>query len=199
MKAVPFKTTRRIIIDPGEYYASRQPEVISTLLGSCVAACLFDPVTRVFGMNHFLLANRHHAHNLPIIQSDEGRYGVYAMELLINDMMKLGAKRQNLKAKCFGGGNVLKLREDKQNCQTVGDVNVQFIKAFLTNENIPIVSSCLGGTHGRNVHFVGTDYSVFIKKIGETQERLLEKQERHYWKKNIEEREQAKVSSAEFW
>jgi chemotaxis protein CheD len=199
MKAVPFKTTRRIIIDPGEYYASRHPEVISTLLGSCVAACLFDPVTRVFGMNHFLLAYRHHANNLPIIESDEGRYGIYAMELLINDMMKLGATRQNLKAKCFGGGNVLRLREDKQNQETVGDVNVEFIKAFLSNEKIPILSSCLGGTHGRNVHFVGTDFSVFIKKIGETQERLLENQERSYWKKNIEDREKAKTSSAEFW
>ena len=199
MKAVPFKTTRRIIIDPGEYYVSRQPEVISTLLGSCVAACLFDPINRVYGMNHFLLAYRHHAHNLPIIQSDEGRYGVYAMELLINDMMKLGAKKQNLQAKCFGGGNVLRLREDKQNHKTVGDVNVDFIKEFLGNENIPIVSSCLGGIHGRNVHFVGTDFGVFIKKIGETQERLLEKQERSYWKKNIEEREHTKSSGVEFW
>jgi chemotaxis protein CheD len=199
MREVPFKTTRRIIIDPGEYYVTREPEVISTLLGSCVSACLFDPFSRVFGMNHFLLAYRHHAKNQPIIQSDEARYGVFAMELLINDMMKLGARRQNIKAKCFGGGNVLRLREDQQNRETVGDVNVKFIKEFLGNENIPIVGSCLGGIHGRNVHFVGTDFSVFIKKIGETQERLLEKQERSYWKKNIEESEKTKTSGAEFW
>jgi chemotaxis protein CheD len=195
---MPFKETRRIIIEPGEYYVSSKPEIISTLLGSCVSACLFDPVNRIFGMNHFLLAYRHHAHNVPVIQSDEGRYGMYAMELLINGMMKQGANRSTLKAKCFGGGNVLRLREDKKNQQTVGDVNVEFIKEFLASERIPIVSSCLGGRHGRNVHFIGTDYSVFIKKIGETQEQLLDKQERQYWKKNLDEHERTK-SAAEFW
>lgn len=198
MKALPFKNTRRIIIDPGEFYVSRQAEVISTLLGSCVAACLFDPVNRVFGMNHFLLAYRHHAHNTPIIESEEGRYGIYAMELLINEMMKLGANRQNLKAKCFGGGNVLKLREDRDNKETVGDVNVLFIKEFLIKENIPLVSAGLGGNIGRNVHFVGSDYSVFVKKIGHSQQQLLETEERRYWKKNIEAHEKP-GSTAEFW
>lgn len=198
MNIVPFKGTQRIVIDPGEYYASRRPEVISTLLGSCVAACLFDPVNRVFGMNHFLLAYRHHAHNRPIIESDEGRYGMYAMELLINDMMKLGASRSQLQAKCFGGANVLKLREDKENRETVGDVNVQFIKAFLDSESIPVVSACLGGIHGRNVHFVGTDYSVFVRKIADQQEIYLANEERRYWKQSIEQRERTK-STAEFW
>jgi len=198
MITLPYKSTRRIIIEPGEYYVSRQDEVISTLLGSCVAACLFDPVNRVFGMNHFLLAYRHHAQHQPVLQSDEGRYGVYAMELLINDMMKRGAKRSNLRAKCFGGGNVLKLPEDKQNKKSVGDVNVQFIKEFLSTEKIPLLSSCLGGKHGRNVHFVGTDYAVFIKKIGDTQKRLLENQERRYWQKNIEEHQQEE-NKAVFW
>ncbi len=194
----PFKTTRRIVIEPGEYYVSRKPEVISTLLGSCVAACLYDPVNRIFGMNHFLLAYRHHSQNVPIIQSEEGRYGIYAMELLINAMMKMGANKLNLRAKCFGGGNVLKLREDKENQKTVGDVNVDFIKEFLKNEKIPIVNSSLGGNHGRNVHFVGTDYSVFIKRIADTQEVLLENEERRYWKKNIDEHDKAR-SQADFW
>ncbi|WKJ92484.1 chemotaxis protein CheD [Methylomonas montana] len=198
MKALPFKNTRRIIIEPGEFYASRQAEVISTLLGSCVAACLFDPINRVFGMNHFLLAYRHQAHNTPIIESNEGRYGIYAMELLINEMMKLGANRLNLKAKCFGGGNVLKLREDGDNKKTIGDVNVLFIKEFLKKENIPMLSACLGGTIGRNVHFVGSDYSVFVKKIDSSQQQLLENEERRYWKKNIDEHEKS-GGTAEFW
>lgn len=198
MLKVPFKSTQRIIIEPGEYYVSRDPEVISTLLGSCVAACLYDPVNRVFGMNHFLLAYRHHAHGVPILESEEGRYGIYAMELLINGLMKKGADKRHLKAKCFGGGNVLKLREDRENQHTVGQANIEFIKEFLQNENIPLVSSCLGGNHGRHVHFVGTDYSVFIKRIGETQYRRLEKDERRYWKKHIEEREKA-TGKADFW
>lgn len=198
MTELAFKGLQRVIIDPGEYYVSAKSEVISTLLGSCVAACLFDPVNRVFGMNHFLLAYRHHLRQIPIIQSEEGRYGMYAMELLINGMMKHGASRSNLKAKCFGGANVLRLREGSQNDQTIGDVNVEFIKAFLANEKIPLISSSLGGIHGRNVHFVGTDYSVYIKKIGESQDRLLEKQERRYWQKNIAEHEKSK-NTAEFW
>jgi chemotaxis protein CheD len=198
MKILPFNGTRRIVIDPGEYYVSRHQEVISTLLGSCVAACLYDPVNRIIGMNHFLLAYRHHAHNSPIIESDEGRYGIYAMELLINEMMKQGANRLNLKAKCFGGGNVLELREDNGSKQTVGDVNVLFIKEFLKKENIPLVSACLGGKIGRTVHFVGSDYSVFVKKIDHNLQQLLEKEERRYWKKNLEEHEKLK-STAEFW
>ncbi|MDD2761723.1 MAG: chemotaxis protein CheD [Methylomonas sp.] len=198
MISLPFKTTRRVIIDPGEYYVSREPEVISTLLGSCVAACLFDPVNRVFGMNHFLLPYRRHVPNVPIIQSEEGRYGIYAMELLINALMKKGANRLNLKAKCFGGGNVLKLREDGENQKTVGDFNTEFIKEFLTNENIPLISACLGGSHARHVHFLGTDFSVFVRRIGITQERQVEKEERRYWKKYVDETEKT-VTKADFW
>lgn len=198
MKAVPFKDTQRVIIDPGEYYVTRRNEVISTLLGSCVAACLYDPVNRVVGMNHFLLAYRHHAHNQPLIETDEGRYGMYAMELLINEMMKKGANKVNLKAKCFGGGNVLRLREDTANKQTVGDVNVKFIKEFLEKENIPIVGASLGGNLGRNVHFVAADFSVYIKTIGDQQVKSLEKEERRYWKQSIDAHEQTQ-SSADFW
>jgi chemotaxis protein CheD len=198
MKSLPFKNTRRVIIDPGEYYVSRNPEVISTLLGSCVAACIFDPLNRVFGMNHFLLAYHQRSQSQPIIQSDEGRYGIFAMELLINDLMKMGANRSLLQAKCFGGGNVLQLREDKDNRKTVGDVNVEFIKAFLDNEKIPIVSACLGGSFGRNVHFVGADFSVFVRKIGDQQALLLANEERQYWKRTVDEHEQ-RPKGAEFW
>lgn len=94
----PFKHTQKIIIDPGEFYVSTKQEVISTLLGSCVAACLYDETTRIIGMNHFLLAYRHHSFSKPTIESEEGRYGMYAMELLINTMMAKGARREKLKA-----------------------------------------------------------------------------------------------------
>jgi len=197
VKVLPHKDTRRIIIAPGEYYVSKSQEVISTLLGSCVAACLYDPVNKVIGMNHFLLAYKHHSNNLPVIQTEEGRYGMYAMELLINEMMKSGAKKSNLKAKCFGGGNVLHLREDKGNRQTIGDVNIEFITLFLKQEKIPIVSSCMGGKVGRNVHFLGNDYSVYLKKIGVIEEKALEQEERTFWKKSVDEHE--KVKQADFF
>lgn len=198
MRVLPYNNTQRIIIDPGEFYVSRRREIISTLLGSCVAACLYDPVKGVIGMNHFLLAYRHHAYNTPVLESDEGRYGVYAMELLINEMMKQGANRKNLQAKCFGGGNVLNLREDKDNRQTVGEVNVQFIREFLKNENIPVFGSCLGGKHGRTVHFLGSDYSVYVRRIDKKLETALQQEERRYWKKNLDEHENVK-STVEIW
>lgn len=198
MLIVPFNSTRRVILDPGEFYVSRQPEVISTLLGSCVAACLFDPVTRIFGMNHFLLAYRHYAQEQRILESDVGRYGIYAMEVLINEMMRQGAGKRNLKAKCFGGAQVLHLREDKMNHTTVGDANIEFIKAFLLKEDIPLLGSSFGGIHGRHIHFVGTDYSVYIKKIGTMQDKMVEKEERRYWKQNLEEREKI-GNKADFW
>jgi len=198
VKRFPFKYTHRVVIDPGEFYVSNNQEVISTLLGSCVAACLYDPVNKIIGMNHFLLAYRHHAHNMPLIETEEGRYGMYAMELLINEMMKKGASKPNLKAKCFGGGNVLHLREDKSNRQTVGDVNIEFIEAFLAQEKIPLVSRCMGGNFGRNVHFVGSDFSVYMKKIETNQTKQLEREERSFWKKSIDEHEHAK-KQADFW
>ncbi len=199
----PYKHTQRIIIEPGEFYVSTKQEVISTLLGSCVATCLFDERSRIIGMNHFLLAYRHHSFSKPSIETEEGRYGMYAMELLINTMMAKGARRERLQAKCFGGGDVLHLRGETGGRRSLAGANIDFIREFLKNENIPMVSSSLGGKHGRNIHFVGEDNSVYVKVIGNHRDREVEKQERRYWKNSIKEHEQAVVIStseqAEFW
>jgi chemotaxis protein CheD len=198
----PFKHTHRIIIDPGEYYVSNTQEVISTLLGSCVAACLYDPINNVIGMNHFLLAYKHHSFNHSLIESDEGRYGIHAMELLINDMMAKGANRSHLKAKCFGGGDVLHLHGDLGR-RSVGGANIDFIREFLKGENIPVTGSSLGGNNGRNVHFVGEDFSVYVNKIEQNREQLVKQTEHTYWQKTITEHEQlaTKVTDnqSEFW
>ncbi len=187
MKSYPFKHTKRIIIDPGEFYVSRTQEVISTLLGSCVAACLFDPVNKVIGMNHFLLAYQRHNYDKPTIDSEEGRYGMNAMELLINDMMAKGASRLNLQAKCFGGGDVLHLRNEPGGRKSVGGVNIDFIREFLKQERIPLVGSDLGGKFGRNIHFVGSDFSVYLSRIGDKQKVAIENEERAYWKSSLKE------------
>jgi len=205
MNIQPFKHTNRIIIDPGEYYVSNKQEVISTLLGSCVAACLFDPVNKVIGMNHFLLAYKHHSFNKPVMESEEGRYGLQAMELLINEMMSKGAIRSRLQAKCFGGADVLHIRGEPGGRKSVGGVNIDFIREFLKNEKIPMVSSDLGGNLGRNVHFVGSDFAVFVKMIGAGQKTKLEQEERTYWKKSIDEHEKVASQAStvggqdEFW
>ena len=199
-----FKHTQCIIIDPGEFYVSTTQEVISTLLGSCVAACLYDPVNNIVGMNHFLLAYRHHSFNRSSLESQEGRYGIHAMELLINDMMAKGANRKNLQAKCFGGGDVLHLRGDQRGRGCIGGANIDFIREFLKNENIPIISSDFGGNVGRKIYFVGGDHSVFVSIIGKQKEREIERGERVYWNKTIKEHEESTasvttVAQSEFW
>lgn len=192
------KSMRRVVIGPGEFYVSKRQDVISTLLGSCVAACLYDPVQRIMGMNHFLLAYRHPVLSNTLLESDAGRYGLYAMELLINDMLQQGANKLNLKAKVFGGGNVLRLREESRIGQAVGDTNLRFIKEFLHNEGIPIVSSSIGGDIGRKVHFFGSDFSVYVKPIFHVDNRAIEQVERLFWLKTLKQLDNAK-ENVEYW
>jgi chemotaxis receptor (MCP) glutamine deamidase CheD len=128
----------------GEIHASHEPKWITTLLGSCVSACLFDERLNVGGMNHFML---------PIAANDSttcASYGVHAMEMLINSLMKLGADRRRLKAKLFGGGAVIRTSDTRFN---VGMRNVDFAKKFLADEGIPLVASHTGGTQAMHVRF----------------------------------------------
>jgi chemotaxis protein CheD len=192
------ETGLHINILPGEYYAANEPVMIRTLLGSCVAACLYDPINKVIGMNHFLLSNRRYARNIPVVLSEAGRYGIHAMELLINDMLKLGAKRANLNAKVFGGGALYLKPDVKDNFFCVGDVNVRFVREFLKNENIPLVAEDLGGENARVIHFSYEDFSVHVKRIAKTTAPDLIQTERQFWLKAIEEHERAKPQ-AEVW
>jgi chemotaxis protein CheD len=112
------------------------------------------------------------------------------MELLINEMWKRGAQRGNLKAKAFGGGSVLKpVDAFTSSFFAVGEVNVRFIREFLQNENIPLVSSDLGGTAGRVINFFSGDFSVYVRKMAETGSKLGKK-EGQYWKKTIQRQEE---------
>src|SRR4051794_8740670 len=119
---------------PGQYFASAQDVAIVTVLGSCVAACLRDTERGIGGMNHFMLPRERSDAG---VASTSARYGVNAMELLINDVMRLGARRGRLVAKVFGGGNVL------AGCTllNVGQANADFVTEFLRAESIPVVAS----------------------------------------------------------
>ncbi len=172
--------------------------MIRTLLGSCVAACLYDPVKGVVGMNHFMLSNRRYARNIPTVLSEAGRYGIHAMELLINEMLKMGAKRQNLRAKAFGGGSINLGTEIKDNFFCVGEVNIRFIREFLKNDGIPLVAEDLGGEKARIIHFLYDDFSVHVKKIGKATASNLVQNERQFWLKTIENQERAKAQT-EVW
>lgn len=189
----------RIIIDPGESYITKKDEIISTLLGSCVAACLYDPVNRVIGMNHFLLAQQHSAHNAALLASEGGRYGIHAMELLINQMLRQGAQRIHLKAKAFGGGDVLKLGNELRGGQSIGAVNCEFIKTFLRTEHIPLVASCLGGHIGRNIFFLASDFSVYVKRIEHDEEQAVVNQEKRFLKRNTGIHIPQPSDQADFW
>ena len=178
----------RVNLQPGDHYATKENVSLTTLLGSCVAACLYDPIAHVAGMNHFMLASRRYARNLPLSVTDAGRYGVHSMELLINDMLLLGAVKSRLKAKVFGGGAVIEgVSHDNFLC--VGEVNERFIREFLRTENIPVESSDLGGTQGRIIRFRTDTYAVYRKYIVPADTEKLEKRERGYWQKSIENNE----------
>ena len=132
----------RVTIYIGEVGASQLPTVLDTLLGSCVAVCLYDPVLRMGGMNHILLPSCRAGETSP-------RCGVHAMELLINEVMKFGGDRRRLVAKAFGGANVL----EGIRVPPIGEGNARFVREFLALERIPLVAERLGGTQAVHVYF----------------------------------------------
>lgn len=145
--------TRLIVITQGEHCASADPDVIiSTLLGSCVACCLWDPLAEVGGMNHILLAANPKG-------PDEGPNpaGINAMELLINDLLKLGARRNRLLAKAFGGAKMV------SGLSSIGPANARFALDFFRRENIECTSQSLGGDKARYVIFTPATGAVRIK------------------------------------
>ncbi len=146
-------------IQPGEYFVTAQNFLIVTVLGSCVAVCLRDPISQICGMNHFLLPND--GGSSKDILSESARYGVYAMDILINHMLKLGASRQRLEAKVFGGGNVLK----GFTSTNVGERNAEFVLDYLHAENIPILAQDLLDAFPRKVYFFSENGQVLVKKI----------------------------------
>lgn len=133
---------KRISLHIGEVAASQIPVVLDTLLGSCVAVCMYDPVLRAGGMNHILLPNCRVGDRSP-------RCGIHAMELLINELMKLGGDRRRFIAKAFGGANVL----SGIKLPPVGAGNAKFVREFLALEKIPLVAERLGGNHAVHLYF----------------------------------------------
>lgn len=138
---------RRLSIIQGENAVVAEPDVmITTLLGSCIAACLFDPVAHVGGMNHFLLGEP--SPTQKIHENDLVRYGVHAMELLINAMMARGAMRSRLRAHIYGGAKII------SGLGAIGSSNAAFAKRFMQQEGIALGHVDLGGTHARKVEFL---------------------------------------------
>ncbi len=148
----------RVTIHIGGLRVSRDPLVIDTVLGSCIAACLYDPVSSVGGMNHFMLPEGFDPDN-----PASTRYGVHAMELLITEIMKLGGHRRRFQAKVFGGGHVLNIRESLDG---VPQRNIDFVRRFLNVEQIPVLNEDVGGYQARRVLFYAHTGKVYLKRLG---------------------------------
>lgn len=144
---------------PGEYYVSSRELLMVTVLGSCVAACVRDRVSGIGGINHFMLPDDRRDEDSRFGRSM--RYGDYAMEILINHLLKMGARRSNLEAKVFGGGNVLPGFKN----HVVGERNARFVLDYLATEAIPVVAKDLLGSHPRKVYFFHASGRVLVKKL----------------------------------
>lgn len=152
--------TQAVKVLPGQYFATHEATMIVTVLGSCVSVCLRDRLTGVGGLNHFMLPHDSNAEANSLIAAS-GRYGLYAMELLVNHLLKLGASRNRLEAKVFGGGQVLK----NMTFMNVGQRNVEFVMKHLRDESIPIVGKDVLDIYPRKVYFFPQTGKVMLKKI----------------------------------
>ena len=191
MKIEKYQSGERVTISPAEFYVTGKPCVISTLLGSCVAACLYDPTRRIIGMNHFMLSNPRYSRELPLNITEAGRYGIHAMDLLINAMMDMGTDRAHIRAKIFGGATIINAEPAQDNFFCVGQVNCRFILQYLETEGIPVDAMDIGGDFGRVIHFSNGDFSVHRRKVDSSRSDSLVQRDRYCWKRAIEQQQEA--------
>lgn len=152
---------------PGEYFVASEDLMIMTVLGSCISACLWDTRARAGGMNHFMLPDGDSA-------DGGGRYGSYAMELLINQMLKMGARRETMQAKVFGGAQVMA----GFTSMNVGERNTKFVLDYLSTERIPVVSQDVLDIHPRKVCFFPVTGKALVKRLAHSHPETLAVEER---------------------
>lgn len=157
---------------PGEYFVTDQSMLLVTVLGSCVAACIRDTDSGIGGMNHFMLPDDGGRD----ILGSSARYGTYAMEILINHLLKMGARKNRLEAKVFGGGAVLA----SLSSSNVGAKNAEFVLNYLKTEKIPIVAKDLLDSYPRKVYYFPETGRVMLKKLHRVHNETLFSRERDY-------------------
>ncbi|MDQ8021001.1 MAG: chemoreceptor glutamine deamidase CheD [Moraxellaceae bacterium] len=160
---------------PGEYFVTSEQMAIVTVLGSCVSACVRDRMLGVGGLNHFMLPDGTVGCDARPL-SGSARYGVFAMEILINHLLKLGARREHLEAKVFGGGHVMAKLAGSQ----VGERNAEFVLDYLHTERIPLVAEDLGDIYPRKVYFFPASGRVMVKRLIELKNGTVMDREREY-------------------
>jgi chemotaxis protein CheD len=162
---------------PGEFYITASDEGITTVLGSCISACIRDPAIQVGGMNHFMLPEDTTQGKSAWLDANAGlatRYGSFAMESLINGLLKLGARRERLEVKLFGGGHVLKAAIE------VGDRNIQFARQWLRTEGFRIVAEDVGSDAPRRVVYIPSTGKVQVKHLRSTESGDIAKREQQH-------------------
>jgi chemotaxis protein CheD len=159
---------------PGEYYVTTRSTMMVTVLGSCVSACIRDTRLNIAGMNHFMLPDQ--ALNSTDINSQAARYGNYAMEILINQLIKLGARRQDMEAKVFGGARVMQ----GVSVMDVGERNSVFVMSYLNLEGIPIAAEDLRDVYPRKVYFFPESGKVMVKKLKQMHNDTIAHREQDY-------------------
>ncbi|MFK5983987.1 MAG: chemoreceptor glutamine deamidase CheD [Pseudomonadota bacterium] len=176
---------------PGEYHTTTGKEILVTVLGSCIAACIRDTRSGIGGMNHFLLPEQkkkpetsNWAENY---ESSETRYGDLAMEMLINDIIKRGGNRSFFEAKIFGGAQMF------ESNMKVGERNIEFVSNYLKVESIPVVSNDVAGSHGRKIYYIPETGDIFLKRIISIHNNTIEKREKAYLKKAKQSRTEAEI------
>ncbi len=180
----PYTDDEKISIIVGEVCASKQPIWISTVLGSCVATCLYDEIAGVGGMNHFMLPE---SRGNPRACAS---FGIHAMEMLINEIMRYGGDRRRLKAKFFGGGAVVRSQAKTWN---VGEQNVQFARSFFDTERIPVVAEHVGGTCGMRVQFHTQTAKVLVRPIDHQSTLVVEKNDQLQARRVVKQQAQAEA------
>ncbi|WP_321879593.1 chemoreceptor glutamine deamidase CheD [Paraburkholderia bannensis] len=170
---------------PNEFFTTNEDMVLVTVLGSCVAACIQDRTAGIGGMNHFMLPDdgADAAHTLHAA-SDAMRYGAYAMEMLINELIKAGGRRERFEAKVFGGAAVLA----GMTTMNIGDRNSAFVRRYLATESIRITAEDLQGSHPRKVAFLPRTGQVMVKKLRLSQETSVAEREQQLAQQSAEAR-----------
>lgn len=169
------------ILGIGDFYATDKKEGIATVVGSCITVCLYEAGGGVGGMNHFLIPGEFREEE--IFLSPIARYGMYAMELLMGELIKLNVDRGKLRAKVFGGADRL---GSITSSEGIGGNNVKFVKSFLQMEEIPLDSMNVGSNYGRKVFFFPDTGKVLMKKITAKVDKIAEMEARYKKKLELE-------------
>jgi len=172
---------------PGEFYVTSNNEIITTILGSCISACVRDPKAGIGGMNHFMLPIGASSNGIQKADADAARYGNFAMEQMINDILRNGGVRERLELKIFGGGRVMRGVTD------VGKKNIIFVKEYIELEGLRLLAEDVGGNYPRKVMYQPKTGKVKMKKLVTQHNDTVETRDENYFEKITHQKTEGEI------